>query len=89
MIPKDLVEYDTLELKMRVILTFKTGRWDTYKLETLVKVYNIVRFVEEVHAHDEWGFWKQVSQRLYKLGIYQDPDTCKEKVREVALWNYT
>ena len=80
-IPKDLVEYDTLEIKMRVIPTFKKGPWDYYELENLVKVYNIVRFVEAVHVHDEHVFWEKVSIRLYRLGIYRDPETCKNKVR--------
>ena len=80
-IPKDLAEFDTLELKMRVIPTFKKRPWDNYELETLVKVYNIVRFVKDVHGHNEHTFWNKVSQRLYRLGIYRDAQCCKDKVR--------
>ena len=76
------MEYDSIEQKMRVIPTFKKGPWDIYELENLVKVYNIVRFMEPVTAHNEFVFWKNVSDRLYRLGIYRDPESCKEKVCE-------
>ena len=82
-IPKDLVEYDTLEIKMRVIPSFKKGPWDHYELENYVKVYNIVRFMEEVYFHNEVIFWNRISQRLYRLGIYRDADSCKQKVNKV------
>ena len=87
MIPNDLVEYDTLEVKMRVIPTFKKGPWDNYELEAYVKVYNIVRFMEEVLVHNEVVFWNKISHRLYKLGIYRDAESCKAKVRYVLKSN--
>ena len=65
---------------MRVIPTYKTGPWDMYEVENLVKVYNIVHFIEEAHTHNEFVFWHNVSNHLFKLGIYRNAESCKEKV---------
>ena len=75
------MEYDTLEKTVRLIPTYRTGPWALYELEPFVKTYNIARFIEQATPHNESAFWRNVSQRLYRLGIYRDADACKDQVR--------
>ena len=80
-IPNDLVEYDTYAKKMTIIKVYQSGPWSDNDHETLAKLYDLMRFKEEVFRHDEFSFWKTLSQRMYRLGIGRDPESCKEQVR--------
>ena len=77
--PADLVEFDTLDNTMTVMQTYIRGPWTENHDETLAKVYKIVRFLDNVPRHNEYQFWRLVSQRMCRLGIHRDPESCKER----------